>query len=239
MNSHFYSTTACAMIDYWPSEVAKLIYEFALKTPAAAKKVKISPVTVDPDQLNEAREDSYDLVREYLSANAGWQKALNAIDEKRQKIKADLKLIAKTIKKLLDNPNIQTDVTLEELEKQNKKLKDQEPLLDDLEKKLAAWRTEELEALKEKWETHWQEHKKTYANKLITQLESECNMHLSEIEKTELNMPTKNREELLIDLKNFYPNGFPKGWKENSDLFKLRALWVIGAYRNRTLTLER
>jgi seryl-tRNA synthetase len=236
MNQHFYSTTACSMINYWPPEVAEFIYEFALKTPAAAKKAEMLPTTVSSEQINEAREDSYDLVKEYLTANARWQKVLNDIDDNREKIKADLELVAKTIKKLVDEPDIETDVTLAELEKQNKKLKAQEPVLDDLEKELAVWRTEELEVLKEKWEKHWQEHKKTYVNELITKLESECNMSLSEIEKAELNMPTKNLEELLIDLRNFYPDGLPKGWDESSDLFKLRALWVIGAYRSRTLT---
>ena len=236
MESHFYSTTACAMINYWPPEVAELIYEFALKTPVAAKKAEMAPTTVNAEQLNEAREDSYDLVKEYLTANARWQKVLNDIDEKRSKIKSDLELVAKTIKKLIDEPDIQTDVTLEELEKQNKKLKEQEPILDELEKELAAWRTEELYLLKEKWEKHWQDHKKTYVNELITQLKSEGNISLSEIEEAELNTPTRTREELLIDLRNFYPDGFPKGWDEDSNLFKLRALWVLGAYRSRTLT---
>ena len=53
MKSHFYSTTACAMISYWPKEVAKLIYEFALYNPAVAEKTSIVPITMDPKQINE------------------------------------------------------------------------------------------------------------------------------------------------------------------------------------------
>ncbi|MCK4608687.1 MAG: hypothetical protein KAT71_04320, partial [Gammaproteobacteria bacterium] len=219
MSEHFYSTTACTIISYWPPEVADLIYEFSLKTPAAQKKALIAGTAVSAEQLNEAREDSYELVKEYLAANAEWQKTLNEIDTKRQLLADDLALTAKTIKKLLElGDKIKTEVSLPEIEKQHKDLKEQELALDNLTGQLAIWRTKELEVLKRKWEKHWQEHKKHYATELIQQLKNKCDIELSEIEQIELNAPTKTRDELLKDLNNFYPDGLPKGWDNDSDL---------------------
>jgi len=234
MSSRFYSTTACALISYWPPEVAGLIYAFALQKPQIEKKPEIVPTSVTSDQINQARDDSYDLVKEYLTGNAKWQKILNEIDERREKINSDLALIAQAIQKLLEKSK--SDPRLKKLEQQHKSLKDQQQMLDDFEKQLATWRKKELNVLKDKWQKTWQEHKDTYVNKLITELKTQSNITLSDFEKAELKPPTKTREELLFDLKKFYPKGLPKGWKEDSDLFKLRALWVLEAYRHRTLT---
>ena len=171
MTSHFYSTTACAMINYWPDEVAKLIYAFALQTPATKKKAELLHTLVTPTQINEAQEDSYNLVNEYLAAIAKWQKTLNDIDDKRQKINADAELLSGLIKKYLEAPAAKAPLT--ELEEQYQELKNQEQNLNQLELQLEHWRTTELNTLKEKWETVWHKHKATYADKLIIKLKKE------------------------------------------------------------------
>jgi seryl-tRNA synthetase len=233
MSSHFYSTTACAFISYWPPEVAGLIYAFALQKSQIEQKPDIIPTSVTSDQVNQARDDSYDLVKEYLAGNAKWQEILNETDARREKINADIKLVTEAIQKLLEKSK--SDPRLKKLEQQHKSLKDQQQMLDDFEKQLATWRKKELNLLKDKWQKSWQEHKAKYIKELITQLKTKGDITLSDFEQAELKNPTKTREELLFDLKKFYPKGLPKGWKKDSDLFKLRALWVLEAYSHRTL----
>jgi len=135
MRSHFYSTTACALISYWPPEVAGLIYAFALQTPQVEKKADIMPTSVTSEQINQARDDSYDLVKEYLTGNAKWQEILNEIDNKRAKINSDLVLVAKAIQKLLEKSK--SDPRLKKLEQQHKSLKNQQQILDDFGTQLA------------------------------------------------------------------------------------------------------
>jgi len=236
MEEHFYSTTACAIISYWPPEVAELIYAFSFQIPQTEKKAEIIPTSITTEQIIEARDDSYNLVREYLAANVQWQKILNNISDSRNKLEADLQLLTKAIKELV--AQTKPDSKLKKLEQEHKLLKEQEQLLDNLEEKLALWRAKELNVVKGKWESTWREHKKIYANELITKLKEHGNIKLSALEKAELLKPTKTRKELLFDLKNFYPKGLPKGWNKDSELFNLRALWVLGAYRNRTLTVD-
>jgi hypothetical protein len=182
-------------------EISNLLQQIRDKSPEASKIVPKDASILTPEQIEEARNNETNFVKQAIAVAIQRQEALNKIVnwlDQIDKLSKQIQTAAATIVKEKTNSEAEQ---IQQLEANLLKLSEQKKQLNALKiplEKSAA----KINKLLTQHAKDWQQHYAKFTEELIQEF-AKHNLQLSDLEKQEIRSPTKSIKEMMTILQQF------------------------------------